>query len=987
MCVGYGEDTNLFARVVNSLKNTSILRAAPILILLFPGSISGQANDFGITSWDTRNGLPEAMVQALAVRPEGGVWVATAGGLCLFNGSNCKSLPIEETRRLPQRSFTSFFIARDQSLWAGTEGGGLLHLEHGHLKSFDSRNGLSDGYVRAIYEDTLGHFWVGTDYGLFQMNGAAFQHVPLGKNTPPQFIHAIVEDGSGRLIVGGKSLFIIDSGVVTSVQSWSESGQPQIKSLLFTKEGRLIVGTVDGAFEMARGHFRRLPFPRVDIESLCQSSDGAIWAGTVSAGLWRIMGTVAAKVGFEEGNIVRTVLAMTTDARGRLWVGTQTGLTRIEETSVHFIRSPALAVDRETLAVSAEGSVYLVNGNVYKIGNRKLQQQSFPIPGNTRILDALYAKDRSVWLGTAGHGVYRVDPKGRFTQYSTRTLHRLLTDYPRGISEGAHGDIWIATEYGVNIIRQGAGEPISLSNSLPSRSVRTMFLDHSGCMWIGTDEGPAVYCNGMLVQNQATSSLTGEEIWAIAEDSSHTMWFGTRQNGIYAFTDSGLRHLTMADGLPSDDICGLIVNQSGDLWVSSLDLIFSIPASSIASKRSEEDFVVPRSYVLPSGTEGLIFTRGRIQSALLDSHGTVWFASDHGVAFIDTPAHLPDKGSDEPIPTIRSMIIDNSFIPVSAKIKTPPNPRQIVISFGADYLSSEQEMLLMYRLKGVDNGWTISMNRQQAEYSNLPAGSYWFELRACARAHPARWKTTAYMITVPVIWYRSFWFSVSLAVLFLVAVLIAYLLHLRRLHYGFRLILEERSRVAREMHDTLIQGCNGVAMLLEAEASSRGEVGQNSFLNIARTQIRDTIFQARNALWNLRQSNADSDYLHATLRDIAAHATETFSIPVDVCCPSKHYEIPASSAHEIIMIVREAVINAGTHGSPRKIVVTARILSRRFSIEVADDGIGFDVAAASTPATDHYGIRGMRERAAAIGAQLEINSIPGSGTVIRVSLA
>ena len=972
---------------MNGLKNASILRAVPILFLLFPGSISGQATDFGITSWDTRNGLPEAMVQALAVRPEGGVWVATEGGLCLFNGSNCKSLPIEETRRLPQKSFTSFFIAHDQSLWAGTEGGGLLHLEQGHLKSFDSRNGLSDGYVRAIYEDSRGHLWVGTDYGLFQLNGAAFQHVPLGKNNPPQFVHAIVEDGSGRLIVGGKSLFIIDSGVVSSVQSWSESGRPQIKSLLYTKQGRLIIGTVDGAFEMVSGHFLRLPFPHVDIESLCQSSDGAIWAGTVSAGLWRIKGTVVAKVGFEEGNFVRTVLAMTTDARGRLWVGTQTGLTRIEETSVHFIRSPALAVDRETLAVSAEGSVYLVNGNVYRIENRKLQQQSFLIPSNTRILDALYAKDRSIWLGTAGHGVYHMDPKGRVIQYSTRTLHKLSTDYPRGIAEGTRGDIWVATELGVDIIRRDAGELISLSNSLPSRSVRTMFLDHSGCMWIGTDEGPAVSCNGVLVQNQATSSLTGEEIWAIAEDASGTMWFGTRQNGIYAFTDSGFRHLTVADGLPSNDICGLIVNRSGDLWVSSLDMIFSFPTSSIAFKRSEGDFVVPRSYVLPSGTEGLTFTRGRIQNALLDSHGTVWFASDHGAAFIDTPAHSPDNSSDDPIPAIRSMIIDNSFIPVSAKIRTPPNPRQIVISFGADYLSSEQEMLLMYRLKGVDNGWTISMNPQQAEYSNLPAGSYWFELRACDRAQPERWKTTTYLITVPVIWYRSPWFSASLAVLILVVVIVAYLMHLRRLHYGFRLILEERSRVAREMHDTIIQGCNGVAMLLEAEASSRGEVGQNSLLNIARTQIRDTIVQARNALWNLRQSNADSDYLHATLRDIAAHATATYNIPVDVCCPSKHYELPASSTHEIIMIVREAVINAGTHGSPRKIVITARIVSGRFSIEVADDGIGFDVAAASTPVTDHYGIRGMRERAATIGAQLEIYSIPGSGTVVRVSLS
>ena len=974
-------------RVGTSLTISSILRVFPILFLLLPGTTSGQTNDFSITSWGTHSGLPEVLVQALAVRPEGGVWVATEGGLCLFEGSNCKSLPIQEARRLPQRSFTSLLIARDQSLWAGTEGGGLLHLVQGRLESFGPKEGLSDGYVRAIYEDSRGCIWVGTDLGLFQKKGSAFQYVPFSKSAAPQFVHGIVEDKSGQLIVGGKSLIVVNSGVVSSVKSWGGSDRPQIKSSVFTKEGYLIVGTVDGVFEMDGDHFRRLPFPHVDIESLCQTGDGAIWAGTVSAGLWRLKGTVATKVEFGEGNIVRTVLAMTTDARGRLWIGTQAGLTRIEETGAHFIPSLALVVDRETLAISADGSVYLVNGNVYRVENRKLRAQSFSIPKNTKILDALFAKDRSIWLGTAGNGVYHVDPKGRVTQYSTRSRHKLSTDYPRGIIEGTHGDIWVATEYGVDVIRKGVDGPIYSLSGLRSHGVRTMFLDNSGCIWIGTDEGPAVSCNGAMVQNQATSSLAGEEIWAIAEDSSGTMWFGTRHNGIYAFNDSGSRHLSVANGLPSDDICGLIVDRSGELWASSLDQIFSIPVSRAASKLDEGDFAVPRSYILPSGTEGLRFTRGRIPNALLDSHGTVWFASDHGVAFIDNPTHMRDEVSDEPTPIIRSVLIDNSFLPVSAQIKTRPNPRQIVISFGADYLSPGQEMLLMYRLRGVDNGWTISTNPQQAEYSNLPAGSYWFELKACDRAQPERWRTTTYLILVPVIWYRSPWFSVSLAVICLAVVFLAYLLHLRRLRYGFRLILEERSRVAREMHDTLIQGCNGVAMLLEAESSSRGESGESTFLNLARTQLRDTVSSARDALWNLRQSEADSGYIQRTLASIAAHASSTFGIPVDVLYQVRHGGLPASSAHELMMIVREAVVNAGTHASPRRIIISARGSSKQFSIEVADDGVGFDVGGLSVPALDHYGIQGMQERATAIGALLEVNSTPGSGTVVRVSLS
>jgi len=973
-------------RLASGVVNTVMPKPCLAVFLLIPGALTGQANDFSITSWDTRNGLPEVLVQALAVNPGGGIWVATEGGLCLFDGSSCKPLPLDVARKLPQKSFTSLLIARDQSLWVGTEGGGLLHLANGRLTTFGRSEGLTDGYIRAIHEDSQGRLWAATDFGLFQKDGAAFRYVTVGKSASPQFVHAIVEDRSGRVVVGGKSLAFVVSGVVSPVKAWSESRRPQIKSLFVTSNGRLIIGTVDGAFELSGEHIRRLPFPRVDIETLCQSGDGDIWAGTVSGGLWRLTGKEATKVAIGDGNIIRTVLAMAKDEQGRLWVGTQAGLTRIQHSNVRFMRSPALAVDRETLAASPTGSVYLVNGNVYKVDGAKLQVQSFPIPSNTRILDALYAEDRSVWLGTAGHGVYRVDSRGRVTQYSTRSRQRLSTDYPRGIVEGAHGSIWVATEFGVDVIRPGVDELNNLSNVLPSRAVRTLFLDHNGCMWIGTDEGPAVSCNGAMVPNQATSSLAAEQIWAIAEDPRGTMWLGTRQNGIYAVTTSEIRHLTVSDGLPSDDICGLVVDRSGNLWASSLDLVFSIPADSISSKRAEGDIVVPRSYVLPSDAAGLRFTRGRIQSALRDGRGAIWFASDRGIAFIDTPSGPPAKHSDEPVPVLRSVVVDDSILPVSSQIKTRPNPQQMVITFGADYLSPAQDVLLMYRMKGVDKSWTISTSPLRAEYSNLPAGKYSFELRACDRAQPEHWNTTTCMIVVPVIWYRSLWFSMSIAGLVLTSIFLAYLLHLRRMRYGFRLILEERSRVAREMHDTLIQGCNGVAMMLEAEAISRGEAGPSEILNVARTQIRNTVTEARDALWNLRHSEADSQYLSNTLKSIATHASAKFGIPIDLRYSERACRLPASSAHELMMIVREAVINAGTHGSPRTITVAAHTASARFSVEVADDGIGFDVAAASAPANDHYGLRGMQERSAAIGALLQIDSKPGAGTTVRISL-
>jgi signal transduction histidine kinase len=243
------------------------------------------------------------------------------------------------------------------------------------------------------------------------------------------------------------------------------------------------------------------------------------------------------------------------------------------------------------------------------------------------------------------------------------------------------------------------------------------------------------------------------------------------------------------------------------------------------------------------------------------------------------------------------------------------------------------------------------------------------------------------LIVIPVVWYRSLWFFTLIAFSILGLALLGYVMHLRRIRYGFRMILEERTRLAREMHDTLIQGCNGVAMLIEAEAGNRESDNESCLLNAASAQLRSTVSDARNALWNLRQSEADSNYFGNTLRDIATYANTFFGIPVDLNLPQKRFNLSSSSAHELMMIAREAVTNAGTHGSPCRIVISVKVTSKNVTIEIADDGSGFNVSDTSLPTTDHYGIRGMRERAIMIGASFQIKSKPGSGTVVYVSLS
>ena len=294
-------------------------------------------------------------------------------------------------------------------------------------------------------------------------------------------------------------------------------------------------------------------------------------------------------------------------------------------------------------------------------------------------------------------------------------------------------------------------------------------------------------------------------------------------------------------------------------------------------------------------------------------------------------------------------------------------------------------MLLSYRLEGADEKWTVATGPRQVEYRGLPAGSYTFELRAYSRAHPDTWNNARISFVVPVVWYRSLWFYAMVIPALAAVFLLFYMLHLQRIKGRFKLILEERTRLAREMHDTLIQGCNGVAMLLEADASSRG--GRHSkYLDIAREQLQETVADARKAVWNLRQSEVDAGFIISMLKNISAQASESFGIPVAVSHPGRLPTVPADAAHEVLMIVREAVTNAGSHGHPRTIDISAQHVKNHLLLRVSDDGVGFDVQAASTPLDDHYGILGMHERAEMIGANLEITSGQGTGTSILISL-
>jgi signal transduction histidine kinase len=236
--------------------------------------------------------------------------------------------------------------------------------------------------------------------------------------------------------------------------------------------------------------------------------------------------------------------------------------------------------------------------------------------------------------------------------------------------------------------------------------------------------------------------------------------------------------------------------------------------------------------------------------------------------------------------------------------------------------------------------------------------------------------------------YRTWWFSSACLGLVLLLIFVVYQYRVRHVRARFEAVLEERSRLAREMHDTVIQGCTGVSALLEAvameEESQRVEIG---LMDVARHQLRSTIAEAREAVWNLRREDEGADILSEKIEAMASQVGAEFHLPVTCATSGTPFGISPPMAHDLLMIAREAVCNAALHGHPSHIDIGMEFTGRELVLTVSDDGCGFDPRPVESQRGHHFGLKGMRERANRWGGKFRLTSAPGSGARVEARLA
>lgn len=936
-------------------------------------------------TWSMRDGLPEQVVQAFAQTRDRYVWIGTTGGLLRFDGASFTLYNRENTPAFSDNNIFCLTISRDNALWIGSEGGGLVRYRDGVFRSFSNKDGLSNSFVRSIHQDRSGKIWVGTDNGLFQVERDRLERIDGDERIPLLAVHAIFEDKEGGMWVGGSRILRIDGHQVQEFHLAGEASQNRVKSIFQTDNGDIWIGTVSGLQRMQRccsGRFTRVPEVNGTVRALHQTSDGILWIGTIGNGLYAYRDGRFASMSTPQQLPSNTVLNLFEDAEQNIWVGTQAGMLRLSNTPVKTVSlSDSSDSDAETVYEDRDGVVWIAAEHVFRYRNGKATLYHFPGISEVRVRNVFRDREGALWIGTEGQGAYRQTGHG-LVHYSTAT--GLVNNFVRAFLQARDGSVWIATDEGVSRWTPRGLKNYQVRDGLCYFSIRSLLEDRAGNIWIGTDRGLSLLHDSKFEDHPVVESLKQEKVWAMHEDPDGGLWFGTRTGGLYRWRSGKLSHFTTSNGLPSNSIYELIEDSKGMLWISG-------PTGVSQVNRRELDAIAEDPirrvkvtlYGISEGLEAIQMCGGEKPAGLLSSNGEVWFPSSRGPMRI----RVDEPASTELAPAIIDEVtIDGLQMPSSQQLLLRPDAGRLEVHYGVVQLRSQERVLFRYKLEGFDRDWSKATAERVTHYTNLPAGHYTFRVAAFEMNNPERIAETSLDIVQQPHFYQTVWFLTLCTLSLAAATWSVHKFRVGQLRSRFQAVLNERTRLAREMHDTLIQGCVSVSALLEAYLSLGPEEpdARQNLMEYACNQLRTTVDEAREAVWNLRQRTASSTLLGPFLHSISEQIHREFGIPVQCRISEESFVLPKDTVHELLMVVREAIYNAVRHGRPRKVGITVSFQPNECELRITDDGIGFEPGALSSLQVGHYGVVGMQERIQRIGGRFLVNSAPGAGTEVMI---
>jgi len=935
--------------------------------------------------WQARDGLPETNIQALAQTPDHYLWIGTSGGLVRFDGEEFTVFDHENTPGLPVDNIASLLVTHDGILWIGTNGGGLVRHDQNGFRPYTTALTYGSSFVRTLLEDNAGSLWIGTLDGLFLMDDDHVVRVPERDITHKLQVFSMTMGRSGTIWIGGPSIYCVRSREVIEYPFHDSLAQTAVESILASDDGQLWAGTYSGLFRAtmpANGEpikFTRIHGIEGPIHTLKAMPGGGFWIGTVDRGIYTNINGALQHLMTPSPLPSNEIFSILEDVEKNVWVGTLAGLVRLSNSGISVAPlADASSSDTQTVYADPKGPVWIASSHLFRFDGNTMSRVQIPVLAHVQVENVLRDKEQSLWIGTQGEGLFNLR-EGKTIHYSSS--NGLENGFIRAILQTHDGSMWAGTPGGLYRLQ---GSSFQRVRGWVESSIRVLREDRSDRLWIGTDQGLYVWQAGTFITNTATVALQHIPVWAIREDSEGDLWIGTAGQGLFLLQSGHLTHFSSANGLPSNKIFDILEDQAHHLWFSSPNGVSLVAVDALKSPDAAQSTHLPLTFY--GASEGTLSTQllGGIQPAGgISKDGNIWFPSIVGPLRI-SPAYTA-RATTVPI-VLQQLIADGRSLPVSDNMKLSASVSQLEIHYCAIELRSQNELHFRYKLEGFDKQWNDAGSRRIAYYTNLPPGHYTFRVAVSNLSAPEVTSNAAFTIVKQPHIYQSYWFYALCMALVAAIVVAAYRLRTRRMQHEFQAVLRERSRIAWEMHDTFLQGCASVSSLLEGLSMTKAFSNGNErvLLDSARLQVSSTIDDARKAVWDLRHHALGQSDIGQLIRDLVAQMEEREGCSIEYRVEGDSLLIHQATSHQLLMVVREALLNAARHANPTKVRLFLLFTRSNIQIEIEDDGVGFDIE--TPPEGSHYGLAVMRERIQHLNGRFVLDSAFGRGTHIKISI-
>ena len=982
--------------LLEAVARTRTSLAAAVLFGAVAPAYSGAPQEESLAqmdhaAWTARDGAPQG-IRALAQAADGTLWIGSEAGLYFFDGRTFtafKSIPGEP--QLPAEPVLSICIARDDSLWMGFLQAGAAHLAHGHVRLYPNMGKEPLGLVHNLRQSADGDIWAVSGGNRLVRFGADLtwhiEQLPVDKARTGGFL---IDSSNTLWLAQGGRLYrrplARSAYTVTDVEAdltfgFAEAPDGSIwvtDAMLKADRGR--TQHVDHA-----GHLITLLPDAEFTYDILYAPGGSVILATQDHGLHRFF---AADVTTPDTSAARRspdvftsingltsdhVRALLLDADGNIWAGGRRGLDRVRKAQlVRFL--PGKPSNEWEVCAGKNGALWIA-------GDNELYKASGGVPvlfSNKEGGYKLYcADDGDVWLANhAGLRHVHADrlspvpdvpgaPPDGVTQLAATSDHTLYAT----ILSSVGGGYW----------QYKSDKWTKVGEGMPWMPVGVAYADSRDRLWTGHRDGLIT----LPLENRTLSSGDpGLGIVRAILDTSHGL-LATGTNGVAVLRGNRFEMLTFVDEASTRGVQSIVESRNGDLWLNASHGIVRVSASEVDSALSRPDYRMKSDLLAEGDFVGA--AQGIGATAARGADGSLWFVTLNGVVRID-PEHWRPQ-SRPPIVSIKSIAADHR--PVNDDGAIGPRPQVLEFRYFGVNLTAPEQVIYRYRLDGFDDTWQDVGHRTEAIYTRIPSGTYTF--RVIASNGNGEWTAPVSTASITVLpsFYQTNWFAAMCIGAVLVILWLAFRIRVRAITREVRARAEERAderiRIARELHDTLLQGIQGLLLTLHVAAQKIAPNDESKvMLERALFTADRIIIEGRNRVSRLRSEHLNDSELIASLENVCNDLKSKDSV---LCRVSRHGACATLHAHvadEIFLVAREALTNAFRHSQASHITLDLVYGKRFFTMTCNDDGRGFEPEEQNE--TGHWGLKGMAERVQRLGGELCYRSAPQHGTEIRVSI-